>query len=288
MEIKQGSVAQVEPALEQVLPDIQAGADNRGVSLSRVGISKVRWPLTLPLRDGGSFSTVAELSLTVSLSDHKVGIHMSRLLQSLVESTDKFTPQAVDVVLAELRKRLDAKQSQLTMSFPIFLERKAPVTGHAGLLDYDCLFEAVYDDWSLDRVAGVRANVTTLCPCSKEISRFGAHNQRSCVQICVRQRHNELVYFEDLIDIAESSASCQLYPVLKRPDEKHVTERAYENPRFVEDAVREAVLLVRERIAPKISWFSVSSENYESIHSHNAYAYVEFGDRGPHSWSLFG
>jgi GTP cyclohydrolase I len=163
------------------------------------------------------------------------------------------------------------------------LERPAPVTATAGLLDYSCLFRAMMlDDGSFDKIVGVKVNVATCCPCSKEISAYGAHNQRSEVNIDVRPTEDEFIWFEDLIDIAERNASTQLYPILKREDEKRVTEQAYENPKFVEDIVRDmAIDLFELKDQGRIAWFYVSSNNYESIHNHDAFAKIERGVRGP-------
>lgn len=265
------------------LPDIQNTKDRRGIEIDQVGVSNVRYPLTLSLRDGGEFHTVATLSMTVSLPHYQKGTHMSRFMIALNEQHRHFTPKSVDIVLDEMLKLLEAEEAFLDMEFPIFLSRKAPVTGIEGMLDYNCSFKAMLTgDGVHDKMVGVRANVASLCPCSKEISDYGAHNQRSEVTITVRPSHDEFIWFEDLIDIAEYSASCQLYPILKRPDEKYVTERAYDNPKFVEDIVRDVSAdLLTMLNGGRIGWFYVSSNNYESIHNHDAFAKIERGTRGP-------
>ena len=169
------------------------------------------------------------------------------------------------------------------MEFPLFLERRAPVTGAQGLLDYNCIFRAMMSKEGLfDKIVGAKINVTTCCPCSKKISAYGAHNQRSEVSVDVRPTAENFIWFEDLVDIAEKNASCALYPILKRQDEKNVTEQAYDRPKFVEDMVRDIAIDLFDFLrAEKIAWFYVSSNNFESIHNHDAFAKIERGARGP-------
>ena len=263
------------------LPDTQKSSDARGIEIDQVGVSNVRYPMTLPLRDGGEFNTVASLSLTVSLPHAQKGTHMSRFMVALNEQSHRFRPDAVHSVLEELMQLMEAEEVFLEMEFPVFLKRAAPVTGIEGLLDYHCFFRAMPTEGGhSDKLVGVHANVTSCCPCSKEISQYGAHNQRS--EISIHVRPGEFVWFEDLIDIAEKSASSQLYPILKRADEKRVTERAYDNPKFVEDIVRDVASELFSLLnLDTISWFYVSSNNYESIHNHDAFAKIERGTRGP-------
>lgn len=266
-----------------MLPDIQSIPDPRGIDVDQVGVSNVRYPLVLPLRNGGEFNTVANLSMAVHLPHDRKGVHMSRFMIALNEQNQHFRPDTVHLVLQELLDLLNAEEAFLDMAFPIFLRREAPVTSNAGLLDFDCFFRAMMSkDGIHDKIVGVQVNAASCCPCSKEISAYGAHNQRSEITLSVRPGAEEFVWFEDLIDIAENSASCQLYPILKRPDEKSVTERAYDNPKFVEDIVRDiSGELIGLLGRGDISWFSVSSDNHESIHTHNAFAKVERGVRGP-------
>ena len=266
-----------------MLPDLQNLADPRGIGIDQVGVSNVRYPLTLPLRAGGEFNTVANLSMTVSLPHYLKGTHMSRFMIALNERNHQFRPDTVHLVLEELLNLLEAEEAFVDMEFPIFLARKAPVTREQGLIDFNCVFRSMSSTSGTDdKSVGVKVNVTTLCPCSKEISEYGAHNQRSEITIDVRPAGDEFVWFEDLIDIAEKNASCELYPVLKRPDEKAVTERAYDNPRFVEDMVRDiGTDLLDLMHNGKILWFYVASRNYESIHNHDAFARIERGVRGP-------
>ena len=267
----------------QDLPDIQETRDTRGIDIDRVGVTHVRYPLAVPLRAGGTINTVASLSATVSLAREKKGTHMSRLMIAINNESHRFRPDRLDDVLGEMLTLLDAREVMVEMEFPIFLTRAAPVTGIDGLLDYNCQYSAMLSvDGHRDKMVGVQASVTSCCPCSKEISRYGAHNQRSEVEIAVSPCRGAFIWFEDLIDIAEKSASSQLYPVLKRADEKYVTERAYDNPKFVEDIVRDSAHeLLRRQEAETISWFRVSVTNYESIHNHDAFAQIERGTRGP-------
>jgi len=263
------------------LPDIQKTQDERGIAIDEVGVSNIRFPVTLPFRDGGEFQTVANLSMRVSLPHHEKGTHMSRFMIALQDKVEHLQPATVETVLRHLMELLEADTAFLDMTFPIFLNRPAPVTGIPGLLDFDCSFQgAMTSDGLYEKHVGVRVNAASLCPCSKNISKYGAHNQRSCITIKVRE-NDGIIWFEDLIDIAERNASCQLYPILKRPDEKYVTERAYENPKFVEDIVRDVALDLQEmKRRGRILWFFVSSNNYESIHNHDAYAHVERGEQG--------
>ena len=265
------------------LPDIQETRDTRGIDIDRVGVTNVRHPIAVPLRAGGTINTVASLSATVSLAREKKGTHMSRLMIAINNQSHRFRPDMLDDVLQEMLTLLDAREVMVEMEFPIFLTRAAPVTGIDGVLDYNCQYSAMLSvDGHRDKMVGVQASVTSCCPCSKEISRYGAHNQRSEVEIAVSPCRGAFIWFEDLIDIAEKSASSQLYPVLKRADEKYVTERAYDNPKFVEDIVRDSAHeLLRRQEAETISWFRVSVTNYESIHNHDAFAQIERGTRGP-------
>lgn len=267
------------------LPDIQKTPDVRGIAIDEVGVSNIRFPLALPLQNGDEFNTVANLKMTVSLPAERKGTHMSRFMIALNdEDRDHyFKPNRVKVVLERMLELLDAEESFLSMDFPVFLPKKAPVTDHVGIMDYDCIFAAMLGKNGLhDKIVGVKVNVASLCPCSKEISRYGAHNQRSTITIKVRPADEEFIWFEDLIKIAEACGSIQLYPILKRPDEKFVTESAYDNPKFVEDIVRDLSARMIDLLDQgKIQWFHVSSNNQESIHNHDAYAQIERGTIGP-------
>jgi len=271
-----------ETAGSKSLPDIQRTADQRGIAIDEVGVGSIRYPLQIPLRDGGTCHTVAHVSMRVSLPHYEKGTHMSRFMIALEERQHELRPEAIDDVLTHLREALDAETAFIDLRFPIFLERPAPVSGIVGRLDYDCHIGAALNArGDVEKRIGVAVNAASLCPCSREISDRGAHNQRSRIDIALRPTGEEFIWFEELIDIAEASASCQLYPILKRPDEKHVTERAYDNPKFVEDIVRDVALKLapyHERAA--VGWYRVKCTNYESIHNHDAVARVERGKRG--------
>lgn len=267
--------------MDKGLPDIQRMKDDRGIAIDQVGVSHIRFPMVFPCRDGGDFHTVAEISMRVNLPHGEKGTHMSRFLLSLQDHKSSLAPSMVREVLAELLKELDAETAYLDMTFPIFLSRKAPVTGLKGLIDFDCHFKGVLTrDGVYDKMVGVDVTATSLCPCSKDISEFGAHNQRSLISLQIREGRR-IVWFEDLIDIAECNASCPAYPILKRPDEKFVTEQAFKNPKFVEDVVRDVALDLQAMMdMGRVQWFRVSCTNFESIHTHNAFAQIQCGDPG--------
>ncbi|MDX1971041.1 MAG: GTP cyclohydrolase FolE2 [Candidatus Sumerlaeia bacterium] len=265
------------------LPDIQKTPDQRGIAIDEVGVSNIRFPLTFPLRDGGVFNTVAKVSMRVSLPATEKGTHMSRFMIALQEKNRELKPGSVGDILNHLLELLHAEVAFLDMSFPIFLKRPAPVSGLEGIMDYECSFKGVRTTaGEYEKLLEVRVNAASLCPCSKEISDFGAHNQRSLITIRVREgKGSNIMWFEDLIEIAEQSASCQLYPILKRPDEKFVTERAYQNPKFVEDIVRDVAGRLQTLLDEnRVDYYFVSSNNYESIHNHDAYAQIQRGTMG--------
>lgn len=269
------------------LPDIQNGEDTRGLLIDEVGISGVRYPLTLPLRDGGTFSTVATIAMGVELPPSLRGTHMSRFAQMLNEDGDSFNPMAARQLLTRFLERLEANVAFVSMDFPIFLPRTAPSSGKVGQLDYDCTFRAVLRKTvglgePYEELVGITAPVTSLCPCSKEIADYGAHNQRSSVSIYARPCGERTLWFESLIEVAEAAGSCPVFPILKRADERVVTMAAYDNPRFVEDIVREAATKLQVWFTNGLlNWFMVTSVNHESIHNHDAFARIEAGTRGP-------
>jgi GTP cyclohydrolase IB len=251
------------------LPDVQAFADLRQVGIDRVGVTRVRYPIAVVDGHGERQPTIATVDLFVELPHQERGTHMSRFLEVLHEFHE-FGPGTVPELLRRLRERLRAPSAHLAMEFPYFVRKEAPVSGAVGLMEFTCGYRASAG-WDTDVIATLKAPVATLCPCSREISESGAHNQRGIVDVQVRAR--SAVPFDELIGIAEAGASCALYPVLKRTDEKWVTERAYANPRFVEDVLREITVTLRDD--PRITWYRVEVENHESIHAHNAYAAVE-------------
>jgi len=253
------------------LTDTQNQPDPRGIPIDRVGVRGLRYPVCLRDRDRGLQHTIATVSLSVDLPHHYKGTHMSRFLEVLQSHGSELDVRTMRQLPGELLHRLDARRAHVVFNFPYFLEKQAPVTGARGLMDYQVTFELDTTARESDFVICVRVPVATLCPCSKAISERGAHNQRGLVAFSVR--FLESLWIEDLIRLVEDSASCELYSVLKRPDEKAVTERAYDNPVFVEDLVRNIAL--RARAHPNIRWFRVEAENFESIHNHNAFAIIE-------------
>jgi GTP cyclohydrolase I len=249
--------------------DVQNTRDERNIPIDKVGVRKVKFPIYVRERDNGPQRTVGTFSLTVDLPKEHKGTHMSRFLEVLGEHSNDISVSTIPTILAKLREKLNAETSHLEVSFTYFREKAAPVTGKTGMMGYECAFIASggsIEDFTIHAVVPV----TTLCPCSKEISEFGAHNQRGYVSVKVKP--NGMLWLEDLIDMIESCGSAQLYPVLKRPDEKFVTEQAYRNPRFVEDMVREVAL--RFDHSENIASYEVEVENHESIHDHNAYAFL--------------
>jgi GTP cyclohydrolase IB len=252
-----------------VLPDIQAQQDLRRVPIDRVGVTNVRYPVRIVDRHGNAQPTVATVNLFVELPHEEKGTHMSRFLETLNEHTE-LSADSIAELLVQLRERLDAPSAHAEIEFPYFVRKEAPVTGAAGMMEFTGGFRASAG-WDADIVTTLRAPVATLCPCSREISEFGAHNQRGTVDLQIRTTSG--IGFDELIEIVESCASCALYPVLKRPDEKWVTERAYANPRFVEDLIREVAVAMRDD--PRVIWYRIEVENHESIHAHNAFAALE-------------
>ena len=253
------------------LKDTQNEHDDRRLPIDRVGIKNLRHPLRIRDRDQTAQHTVATVSLAVDLPHQFKGTHMSRFVEVLNAHGRELTVADIAALPRELQKRLQAEKAHAVFRFPWFRTKKAPVTGAEGLLDYGVVFEVNADKGSSDFVLTVEVPVTTLCPCSKAISARGAHNQRGIVTLAVR--FSEPVWIEDLIELVEVSASAQLYSLLKRPDEKFVTEAAYDNPVFVEDLVRNVAQKVKSHSL--ITWFRVEAENFESIHNHNAWAMIE-------------
>jgi GTP cyclohydrolase IB len=257
------------PELHSV-EDVQSRADTRRIPINRVGIKDIRHPVRVKDRSRGEQHTVASFNMYVNLPHSFKGTHMSRFVEILHHERE-ISVDSFRAMLVEMATRLDADAGHIEMSFPYFVTKRAPVSGVESLMDYQASLIGEIRDGEASMWLKVIVPVTSLCPCSKKISERGAHNQRSHVTIKARLR--EHMWIEELIDIAESEGSCELYGILKRPDEKYVTERAYDNPKFVEDMVRDVA--VRLNGEERIDAYVVESENFESIHNHSAYAMIE-------------
>jgi len=253
------------------MPDVQSTADDRRLAIDRVGIKGIRHPVRVADKSGGVQHTVALFNMYVHLPHNFKGTHMSRFVEILNEHEREISVESFESILRQMVERLEAESGRIEMSFPYFVNKSAPVSGVQSLLDYDVTFVGEVLDARYAFTMKVVVPVTSLCPCSKKISEYGAHNQRSHVTVTARTRG--FVWIEDVVRVCEEQASCELYGLLKRPDEKYVTERAYDNPKFVEDMVRDvAQVLDRDE---RILAYVVESENFESIHNHSAYALIE-------------
>jgi GTP cyclohydrolase I len=261
----------MEPAPLTHLKDTQNEPDFRNLPIDRVGVKALRFPMQIRDKAHATQHTVATAALTVDLPHHYKGTHMSRFVEVLNEFGREIHVDNIETILQKLTERLHSDAAHVDFEFPFFLEKQAPVTGATGLMDYTARFSATLEKGVSDFVLTVIVPVTTLCPCSKAISIHGAHNQRGQVTYSIRFR--KPIWIEDLIRLVEDCASSELYSLLKRPDEKAVTERAYEHPVFVEDLVRN--IAARSELEPDITWYRVEAENFESIHNHNAYALIE-------------
>ena len=252
--------------------DLQSEKDFRNVPLNRVGIKNLRYPVEVLDQKAGRQKTVANISMFVDLPGDLRGTHLSRFVELVHRHKDEIGVSNLASILEDTKEAFGSRDAYLELAFPYFIEKQAPVTGERGLLEYRAFF-AAYLSESYRGTVGVSVPVTTLCPCSKEISAAGAHNQRSLVGLWVEA--SRFVWFEELIALVEEKASSELFSLLKREDEKFVTEKAYANPRFVEDLVREITLELEGD--EEVSGFRVEVESLESIHNHNAYALVEQG-----------
>jgi len=257
----------------ELMLDKQSERDHRQLRIDKVGVRCLRFPIQIRDKERTLQNTIATIGMYVDLPQEFKGTHMSRFIEVLNSHGNMVHVENITEILRAMQTRLKAAAAHLEMEFPFFLVKKAPVSRMESVMDYMARFDATAIGREIDFVLTVRVGVTTLCPCSKAISRHGAHNQRGLVTLQVRSR--QAIWIEDLIALVESSASSELYSLLKRQDEKAVTERAYENPVFVEDLVRNvAVKLNAQR---EVTWYKVEAENYESIHNHNAYACIEKG-----------
>jgi GTP cyclohydrolase IB len=259
--------------IEQLpIPDVQGSLDTRELPIDRVGIKGIRHPVRVADRGaGGVQHTIANFNMYVHLPHQFKGTHMSRFVEILNGHEREISVESFRSMLEEMAQRLEAEAGHIEMNFPYFINKAAPISGVQSLMDYDVTFIGEIRGGKPEFTMKVVVPVTSLCPCSKKISDYGAHNQRSHVTITAQT--NTHVWIEDLVRVAEESASCELYGLLKRPDEKYVTERAYDNPKFVEDMVRDVAARLNED--ERIDSYVVESENFESIHNHSAYALIE-------------
>ena len=253
------------------IPDVQGLADTRRLAIDKVGIKAIRHPVRVADRDGGVQHTIATFNMYVGLPHNFKGTHMSRFVEILNSHEREISVESFETMLRDMVKRLEAEVGRVEMTFPYFINKAAPVSGVKSLMDYEITFTGEISKEGYSFTMKVVVPVTSLCPCSKRISEYGAHNQRSHVTITART--NTHVWIEELVRVAEQEASCELYGLLKRPDEKYVTERAYDNPKFVEDLVRDVATALNQD--KRIDGYVVESENFESIHNHSAYALIE-------------
>ena len=254
-----------------VIPDVQGSEDKRKLAIDQVGIKSIRHPIRVAERSGEVQHTVATFNMYVGLPHQFKGTHMSRFVEILNAHEREISVETFKLMLDEMVERLEAQSGHIEMAFPYFVNKAAPISKVRSVMDYEVTFVGEIDKGEKCFKMKVVVPVTSLCPCSKRISDYGAHNQRSHVTITARTKG--FVWIEELVDYAEKHASSELYGLLKRPDEKFVTERAYDNPKFVEDMVRDiAAELNRDK---RIEWYRVESENFESIHNHSAYALIE-------------
>ncbi|MBL8438232.1 MAG: GTP cyclohydrolase I FolE2 [Zoogloeaceae bacterium] len=254
------------------IPDVQSSSDVRQLAINKVGIKAIRHPIRISDRDGGVQHTVAVFNMYVGLPHNFKGTHMSRFVEIINGHEREISVESFEPMLREMVERLEAETGHIEMTFPYFINKAAPVSGVQSLMDYEVTFTGeIHDDGRYEFTMRVVVPVTSLCPCSKKISAYGAHNQRS--HVTVTAQTEGFLWIEELVQLVEGQASCELFGLLKRPDEKFVTERAYDNPKFVEDMVRDvAGVLNREH---RIIRYVVESENFESIHNHSAYALIE-------------
>jgi GTP cyclohydrolase IB len=258
------------------IPDVQSSEDTRRLAIDKVGIKSIRHPVRVADKGGGVQHTIAWFNMYVGLPHNFKGTHMSRFVEILNAHEREISVESFESMLREMVRRLEAETGHIEMTFPYFIDKSAPVSGVKSLMDYDVTFTGEIDHGRYAFSMKVVVPVTSLCPCSKRISEYGAHNQRSHVTITART--NAHIWIEELVRMAEDEASCELYGLLKRPDEKHVTERAYDNPKFVEDMVRDVATRLNED--PRVDAYVIESENFESIHNHSAYALIEKNKTG--------
>jgi len=253
------------------MKDIQNETDHRRIPIDKVGIKNLRYPIVVMDKRNSRQQTVATINMYVDLPHENKGTHMSRFVEILNLFRPEVSLARIAEVLEEMKRHLNAASSHIEVEFPYFIEKKAPVTSALGLMDYACRFVGASNaDKAVDLISEVVVPISSVCPCSKEISDVGAHNQRGEVRLATRFKR--FIWIEDMVDLVESCASCEVFSVLKRVDEKFVTEEGYKHPKFVEDVVRD--IAVKLKNDDNITWFSLSAENFESIHNHSAYAHI--------------
>lgn len=259
--------------------DIQNMKDHRNITIQRAGVKNVFLPLQILEKNGNYQTVLGEISLCADLSKDFKGTHMSRFMETLNKwSKEKISSNELQTILSETNKKLNSTRSRINIKFKYFIEKKAPVSRTKGMLDYICNFEGIIHEGKFNFILGIEVPVKIVCPCSKEISDYGAHNQRAVVRAKIEYPSDKFIWIEELIKIIEKNGSFEIFPVLKRSDEKYITEKAYENPKFVEDVVRDIVEELRKN--KDIHWFEVECDSQESIHNHNAFAYQrETNDR---------
>lgn len=265
--------------MSNILTDLQSQPDHRGIGIDKVGIRHLEIPVKVRDREDIIQETIGIFDASVQLDSNVKGTHMSRFVEVLHDQTEPYSVANFHKVIERLRQRLGSKAAYLVLRFPFFLQKLAPKTGRQSLMNYQVAFNGSLRSTKWEMRIEVAVPVKTLCPCSKSISLYGAHSQRGIVKIDVKPKSR--IWIEEIIEIAETSGSAPLYSILKRPDEKHITEQAYENPVFVEDFVRNVVS--RLRADSRIGWYRVEAENYESIHNHNAFAHIEHKATNPSS-----
>lgn len=254
------------------MPDVQSSADSRQIAINKVGIKSIRHPIVVADKAEGVQHTIATFNMYVGLPHNFKGTHMSRFVDILNNQSREISVENFPVMLQEMVQRLEAESGHIEMKFPYFINKAAPVSGVESLMDYDVTLIGDINNDDIRVSLKVVVPVTSLCPCSKEISDRGAHNQRSHVTVSVTSLDH--IWIEEVVALVEEEASCEVFGLLKRPDEKYVTERAYDNPKFVEDMVRDVA--ARLNSDPRIYAYAVESENFESIHNHSAYALIEW------------
>jgi len=253
------------------MKDVQSQPDYRNIPIDKVGIKNLRYPITVRDRRDGFQHTIATINMYVDLPHNNKGTHMSRFVELLHLLRPEVSLKKFSAILENMKSHLNAASAHLEMTFPYFIEKKAPVSTSPGLMDYTCSIIGTSDpSGKVDLISEVVVPISSVCPCSMEISDHGAHNQRG--EVCLSTRFKKFIWMEDMIELVEKAASSDVFSVLKRIDEKHVTERAFANPKFVEDIVRDVAKKLKDD--DNITWFSVSAENFESIHNHSAFASI--------------